>query len=259
MKCPFVIKVCTKCNRILVANSKNFHKSKNCKYGLNSVCIICEKKYKNNYYKNNKEHINKKNKENYNKNKEDILIKSHEYYKKNKEHIKERVSKYNKNNNDKIKERQKEYRKNNKNKLDKKHKEWYDENKEYVLEYQKEYRKNNPHVKINSHNKRRLLKENQRGEITKEQWLEMMEFFDWRCAYSDIILSKETRSVDHIVPLNNGGEHEIWNLVPMYKNYNCKKNTSNMEDWYMQQEFFDIDRLLKIYEWIEYAWNKWNK
>ena len=44
----------------------------------------------------------------------------------------------------------------------------------------------------------------------------------------------------------------------MLISYNCSKHNKNMEDWYIQQEFFDIDRLLKIYEWIEYAYNKWN-
>ena len=85
-----------------------------------------------------------------------------------------------------------------------------------------------------------------------------MEFFDWRCAYSGIPLDKNNRSIDHIMSLNKDGENEIWNCVPMLHNYNCSKNNKNMEDWYMEQDFFDIDRLLKIYEWIEYAWNKWN-
>ena len=112
---------------------------------------------------------------------------------------------------------------------------------------------------INSRNKRRSKEENQGNGITKDQWLEMMNFFDWKCAYSGMYLNKNDRTIDHIIPLNNYGEHEVWNLVPMYKNYNSSKNTNNMEDWYIKQDFFDIGRLLKIYEWIEYAFNKWGK
>ena len=87
----------------------------------------------------------------------------------------------------------------------------------------------------------------------------MMDFFEWRCAYSGKYIggNSNKRTIDHIIPLSLGGEHEIWNCVPMYANYNYSKYNKNMEDWYMQQEFFDINRLLKIYKWIEYAYNKW--
>ena len=85
----------------------------------------------------------------------------------------------------------------------------------------------------------------------------MMQFFEWRCAYSGIILDKNNRSIDHIISLSNGGLNEPWNCVPMLRNLNSSKSTNDMMNWYSQQVFFDIDRLLKIYEWIEYAWNKW--
>lgn len=31
-----------------------------------------------------------------------------------------------------------------------------------------------------------------------------------------------------------------------------------MEEWYQQQEYYSEERLNKIYEWQEYAKNKWN-
>ena len=41
MRCPFVIQVCTKCKRILVANEINFTKSKGNKNGVVKQCKIC--------------------------------------------------------------------------------------------------------------------------------------------------------------------------------------------------------------------------
>ena len=38
-----------------------------------------------------------------------------------------------------------------------------------------------------------------------------------------------------------------------------KKYNKEMLDWYTQQPFFNEDRLGKIYEWIEYAKNKYKK
>ena len=85
----------------------------------------------------------------------------------------------------------------------------------------------------------------------------MMDFFEWKCAYSGIQLTKENRSIDHVVALDNGGEHEIWNCVPMFDKYNSSKKVKEILEWYMQQPFFSIDRLTKIYEWRIYAYEKW--
>lgn len=86
----------------------------------------------------------------------------------------------------------------------------------------------------------------------------MMKFFNWRCAYSGEMLG-DNRTIDHIVPLSKGGEHEIWNCVPMNKGYNSSKHTSDMLEWYRNQSFYSEERLNKIYEWIEYAKDKWGK
>ena len=271
-KCPFLIKICTKCKRILVAYEGNFRPRKDGKYGFRAECKRCIEQYEKQYREKNKKEISKKDKERYEKNKIVKLKKakeyneSHkeekkrynqEYYKNNKEKIKKYNKKYRQENKKRISEYNKQYRIENIDKLLEYSKEYYKNNKEKSSEYYRKYRKENPEICFNNDTSKRLRKENQGRGITKEQWLEMMDFFNWRCAYSDIILNKDNRSIDHIMPLSRGGEHEPWNCVPMEKYLNMNKHANNMEDWYIQQEFFDIDRLLKIYEWIEYAWNKW--
>ena len=56
MKCPFCIKVCTTCNKILVANEINFNKKKNGKFGLESKCKKCRKEYQKQWREENKEY-----------------------------------------------------------------------------------------------------------------------------------------------------------------------------------------------------------
>ena len=219
MNIPYVMKRCGKCGRWLVASTVNFHKDKGCKYGLHSKCKEC----KNNCYK--------------------------EYREANKE----KITKYGK----EWREANPEY-----------HKQWYETNPEYHKEwreanpeYYKEWRQS-PQGQVayfNSHHKRRVKEEQQGSGITKEQWLECMSFFDWKCAYSGERLSNKTRSVDHIVPLNSGGDNMIWNCVPMTRSLNSSKNSNNMEEWYKEQECYDPKRLAKIYEWQEYARKKWEK
>ena len=43
----------------------------------------------------------------------------------------------------------------------------------------------------------------------------------------------------------------------MCKGYNSSKHKSNMLKWYKQQEFYSEERLNRIYQWIEYAKNKY--
>ena len=155
-------------------------------------------------------------------------------------------------------------------------KKYLEEKKEARAEYYKEYRKKNKEAtakqkkkyrqtpkgqisRANERARRRVREQEQGNGITVEQWLECMGFFEFKCAYSGIPLSEETRNLDHIIPLAKGGEHEIWNLVPMYKYYNFSKRDKDLLTWYPKQDFFDKERLAKIYEWKEYAFKKWGR
>ena len=227
MDTPYVFKRCTKCGRWLVASSLNFNKAKKGKFGLRAQCKECEKKYKKEY-----DETNKYAKAEYNK----------KYYEQNKEAI----AKYKKRWDEENKEAVAEYCKKR-----------YEENKEAIVERQKKYR-NTPQgqvVLFNGRNKRRAKEQNQGSGIAEEQWLEMMNFFNWKCAYSGKKLTKKTRSIDHIEPLNKGGENEIWNCIPMNRSLNSSKQDKDMLEWYTKQPFYSYERLLKISEWQEYAKN----
>ena len=243
MKCPYCIKVCTKCGKILVANNMNFHKKKRGKYGVASICKVCRNESEKEYYETNKDKIKERSKEYYETNKEYFSEKHKEYYIDNKKEILEKQKEYYENNSDKIKEYRKNYRKNS----------------DKIKEINRRYYQNNLEKFFNNNNKRRLKSEEQGKGITKEQWLEMMNFFNFRCAYSGEQLDKDNRSIDHLIPLSLGGENEIWNCVPMLRNLNSSKNANDMLEYYKQQPFFSEERLNKIYEWQEYARNKYSE
>lgn len=235
MICPYNVKVCTKCKKILIAHKINFNKGSNrSKYGLSSICRECDRE-RQIKYKENKRIWKEKNpnydKQYYQDNKEEKLQKANNYYYENRENILEK---------------RKLYR---------------ETHKEEISERQKSYHKNNPQTSINQNNKRRQREENQGGGISKEQWLEMMIFFEWCCAYSGEYIggNSEHRTIDHIISLSKGGLNEIWNCIPCYDIYNYNKHTKEMEEWYKCQSYFLEKRLNKIYEWIEYAYNKWGR
>ena len=238
MNIPYVFKRCTKCGEIKLATTEYFSKAKRGKFGLESQCKVCKQEYSKQWRRDNKEHCQ-------------------EYCKQwrqdNKEHFQEYHKEYCKQWYQDNKEHKLEYCK-----------QWYQDNKEHYQEYNKEYYKEyskTPQGQVAYFNacQRRRTKEAALGNgITKEQWLECMNFFGWKCAYSGESLSnKKARSLDHITPLNSGGDNEIWNLVPMYRNYNSSKKDKEMVEWYKEQPFYSEDRLKKIYEWQEYAYNKY--
>ena len=224
-------KKCTKCGRWLVASTDNFYKHDTGKYGLKAQCKECRNK---------------------------------------------KIKQWREANKDKIFEQQKQYRENNKDKMRESTKRWYQANRDKKLEYNKQWNKDNrdktfehwkryrqsPQGQVTQFNgrQRRRAKEEQLGTgITKDQWLEMMKFFDWKCAYSGETLTKDTGSVDHIVPLNSNGDNMIWNMVPMTRSLNSSKQDKDMLEWYREQDCYSEARLAKIYEWQEYARKKWKK
>ena len=239
-----LFKKCTKCGKIL--HISRFYKDKRSKYGVRSICKECAYKQTKTYRENNREQYREYGRSYYHKDIEKSRERNRQNYHKDIEKSREKSRQNYYNNVEKNKERSKNY---------------YHEHRDECRLKNKEWKKNNPEWVINNHHKRREQLENQGNGITKEQWLEMMNFFDWKCAYSGEYIGGDNkdkiRTIDHIVALDNGGEHEIWNLVPMYANYNYSKHTKDMLEWYLEQPFFSIERLTKIYEWRIYAYWKW--
>lgn len=259
MNIPYVFKKCSKCGRWLVASTINFNKTKRGKYGLRADCKECVKIYNKKRYEENTEKIIAHSKKYNEEHKEERSEYYKNWYGKHIEEKKKYDKKYYEEHIEKFVEHSKNYYEENKDEFAKRSKIYREENKEKIAKQTRKYR-TTPQGQaniLNAANKRRLRKEQQGEGITGQQWLQMMKFFCFKCAYSGITLNTDTRSIDHIVPLTKGGAHEIWNCVPMYKPYNSSKYNKDLEEWYLQQDFYDEGKLNKINEWRKYAYNKW--
>ena len=221
-------KTCSICKKELELTSENFYKDKTKKDGFQNRCKQCCKEYS-------------KSRKDYNK----------KYRQEHKEYFKE----YN--------EQYKEYYKKYHKEYDKK---YYQEVKKYKYDSEKKskwnkaYRLKHPEAILNGRHRYRAKLQNQGNGITKEQWEQMNEFFEWCCAYSWIQLDESIRHIDHIIPISKGGLNEIWNMVPCYNKYNHSKNNKEPYKWYKQQEYYDKERLEYIiyYQRVMY-WNFANK
>lgn len=259
MKCPYVMKKCSMCGEI--KHISKYNKDKTRKKGVYHRCKVCNKIYQTKYREDNKEDLKISRQQYYENNKEECKEKMRQYHQEHKEELNAKQRQYYQEHKEEVKEYQRKYNKENKEKVAKRRKKYNDSHKEERSLYNKEYYAKNPQSKVNSHNKRRTNKE-KTEDITKEQWYEMMMFFDFKCAYSDEYIggsTNENRTIDHITPLNSGGEHTIWNLIPCYSTYNFSKGKKNILEWYLEQPFFSIERLTKIYEWRIYAYEKWGR
>ena len=266
MNTPYCFKRCTVCGEWKVVNIYNFYKKKSGKWGLDSRCKECKSKIRKNKWETDYEYRNEYNKKQREKHREKyandeeyknkLNKKQREKYANDEEYRNKCINrKLIKLNNDE------EYRE----EYYKKQREKYANDEEYrnkILKRQKRDRENNPHKEFNKCSKRRQNINNQNIKITKEQWYECFEFFNWKCAYSGELLknTKDTygRTLDHIVALDNGGLNAPWNCVPMRKGYNSSKcSRTDTMTWYIEQEYFNKERLNKIVEWQIYAYEKW--
>jgi len=80
---------------------------------------------------------------------------------------------------------------------------------------------------------------------TSDDIRKIKEFFDNCCAYCGVSLEKGCQ-IDHVVPISKGGADAIFNLVPACPRCNNSKNDRLLEEWYCQQEFFSLERLIRI-------------
>jgi 5-methylcytosine-specific restriction endonuclease McrA len=71
------------------------------------------------------------------------------------------------------------------------------------------------------------------------------EAWDNQCAYC----KAEATSLDHVIPRFKSGSNNRNNLVPACRRCNTNKASAKMEEWYLQQAFFDQSRLDRIKAW----------
>ena len=70
-----------------------------------------------------------------------------------------------------------------------------------------------------------------RGRVTTGNVLQLLESQQYRCALTGRRLTPDTASLDHVVPVRNGGEHAIENTQVLHKDVNRAKTTLSNEEF----------------------------
>jgi len=75
----------------------------------------------------------------------------------------------------------------------------------------------------------------------KERW-------NYKCAYCG---SKKELTIDHVVPRAKGGTDFTKNVVCCCHKCNQDKAHSPWEEWYLSQDFFNVEKYNKIIDWMK--------
>jgi len=84
-------------------------------------------------------------------------------------------------------------------------------------------------------------------DLTEQDWIEALKYFDNRCAYCGQTgdLQKE-----HVIPVARGGGFTRKNIVPACAACNESKGSKLLHDWYKYTTVYSDERLLKLIGWI---------
>lgn len=149
---------------------------------------------------------------------------------------------------EKAKENDKKKVKRNREKYKEHRKKFYMENKDKERRYLKNWQNQNKNKMYNYAIKKR------KHEITIEEWIECLDYFNYTCAYCG--MTEEEHYVklgtqfhqEHVV---HNGNNFIDNCVPSCKFCNSEKHDSEFKDWYIENNpKYSKRRLNKIVKWM---------
>lgn len=95
---------------------------------------------------------------------------------------------------------------------------------------------------------------NKKHMFSQSEWEECLNFFENSCSYCGMSNEDAKDIYDNVLHkehVDHNGSNGIENCVPACKYCNSSKGTSDMYEWYKDQEFYSEERYNQILEWIE--------
>ena len=251
-------KICSRCQG--KCELSMFSAAKRYKDKLNPWCRKCVKEYAVEYRVNNNDKVSEYGKNYRANNKEKIKLYSDRrkeerkeydriYFLKNKERLTERNKQYREENGDRTREQKKLYRSINKDKLYEHKKVYVSTHKEQVARTSKKFRKNNTEYYRMHCNNRRARKRKLPHTLTVEQWGQVKERFNGKCAYCE---KEKDLTQEHFVPIAKGGEYTHNNIIPACQSCNSSKGNRDFFEWYPKFRHYIKKREKFILDYLGY-------
>lgn len=104
-------------------------------------------------------------------------------------------------------------------------------NKEKLREYDRNYRKNNPDVHRAAKQRRRKKVRENGGVFTSQELIAMRAAQNGVCAYCQYQHDPDELTIDHVIPILQGGPHEAANIVLACAVCNAEKGGRTPAQW----------------------------
>lgn len=114
------------------------------------------------------------------------------------------------------------YREGRRNYANKKYKNSQEFRKQ-IRERSQRWEKSNREVVRQIVRNKRARRYGAKGKCSKDQWMERVEYFGWRCWMCHALLTSETLTADHVIPIFRGGTNWPSNLRPACGGCNSSK------------------------------------
>lgn len=132
----------------------------------------------------------------------------------------------------------KNYRLNNAKKVALVKADWFQKNKERVYINRKKHpEKLRDYARLNRARRKGAI-----GFIKFMEWLNLVDFFDGRCAYCGVPSNK--LEPDHVLPISRGGTNTLINILPACRSCNAKKKNKTLGEWNKDWKKFEIEKTL---------------
>jgi 5-methylcytosine-specific restriction endonuclease McrA len=234
------LKRCSKCGESKPIDSftRNKHKAD----GRDNKCRACRAAYyvansawiteKNRIWKTrNSEKVRAIKQAHYASNAEAIRAQKRAYYAANSEKIREYQRAYRLANVSKIRADQRAYRVANAERLRKNSYIYYADNAEKISASVYAYRLAHPDIHRASRHRRRERIKSNGGKFTSKELTAMRSAQAGICAYCQRQHDPDALTIDHIIPIDQGGRHEAANICLACKKCNCSKRNRTPEQW----------------------------
>ncbi len=106
---------------------------------------------------------------------------------------------------------------------------YYEANQDRLREQKDTYRRNNLEAYAVREANRRARKAKAGGSFTQQEWHDLCAYYDYTCLRCGRQEPDIELTVDHVIPLSQGGSNDISNLQPLCGACNTRKHTKTID------------------------------
>tara|TARA_X000001388_G_scaffold54166_1_gene39747 strand:+ start:423 stop:1082 length:660 start_codon:yes stop_codon:yes gene_type:complete len=101
--------------------------------------------------------------------------------------------------------------------------------------------------RLHSRKTKALKKNNIVEDVSPSDFIKICNKFNNQCAYCGRIFDNiKEIEIEHVIPISKKGSHSVNNIVPSCKKCNASKKAQLIDEWYINQSFYNVERYRNI-------------